>query len=222
MSDTTQTHWHKPHEGEHRLAVSLVVVLVITLQFLLPKDLSLGFQSYICGLEALLLISLIALTPRRIGSHNPPTRNLSIALTSIMTISNISSAVKLIDGLVQGTIKDANMLLLSGGSIWMANIVIFSLWFWELDRGGPGSRAEARKPVPDFLFPQMTAPEFSEKSWHPRFFDYLYISVTNASAFSPTDTAPLSRWAKILMMVQSLTSLITVGLVIARAVNILK
>jgi len=222
MADTPQSHWHKPHEGEHRLAVSLVVVLVITLQFLLPKDLSLGFQSYICGLEALLLISLIALTPRRIGSHNPPTRNLSIALTSIMTISNISSAVKLIDGLVQGTIKDANMLLLSGGSIWMANIVIFSLWFWELDRGGPGSRAEARKPVPDFLFPQMTAPEISEKSWHPRFFDYLYISVTNASAFSPTDTAPLSRWAKILMMVQSLTSLITVGLVIARAVNILK
>jgi len=222
MSDTTQTHWHKPHEGEHRLAVSLVVVLVITLQFLLPRDLSLGFQRYICGLEALLLISLIALTPRRIGKHHAPTRNLSIALTSIMTISNISSAVKLIDGLVQGTIKDANMLLLSGGSIWMANIVIFSLWFWELDRGGPGSRAEARKPVPDFLFPQMTAPEFSEKDWHPRFFDYLYISVTNASAFSPTDTAPLSRWAKILMMVQSLTSLVTVGLVIARAVNILK
>jgi len=222
MSDTTQTHWHKPHEGEHRLAVSLVVVLVITLQFLLPKDLSLGFQRYICGLEALLLISLIALTPRRIGKHHAPTRNLSIALTSIMTISNISSAVKLIDGLVQGTIKDANMLLLSGGSIWMANIVIFSLWFWELDRGGPGSRAEARKPVPDFLFPQMSSPEYREKGWHPTFFDYLYISVTNASAFSPTDTAPLSRWAKILMMVQSLTSLVTVGLVIARAVNILK
>jgi len=222
MADTTRAHWLKPHKGEHRLAVSLVVVLVITLQFLLPKDLSLGFQRYICGLEALLLISLIALTPRRIGKHHAPTRNLSIALTSIMTISNISSAVKLIDGLVQGTIKDANMLLLSGGSIWMANIVIFSLWFWELDRGGPGSRAEARKPVPDFLFPQMSSPEYREKGWHPTFFDYLYISVTNASAFSPTDTAPLSRWAKILMMVQSLTSLVTVGLVIARAVNILK
>jgi len=139
-----------------------------------------------------------------------------------MTISNISSAIKLIDGLVQGTIKDANMLLLSGGSIWMANVVIFSLWFWERDRGGPGARAEARKPVPDFLFPQMSSPEYREKGWHPTFFDYLYISVTNASAFSPTDTAPLSRWAKILMMVQSLTSLVTVGLVIARAVNILK
>ncbi|MCX6447713.1 MAG: hypothetical protein NTV18_01000 [Actinobacteria bacterium] len=173
-------------------------------------------------LEALLLISLVTLTPLRIRSHHAPTRNLSIVLTSVMTISNTASAIKLIDGLVQGSIKDANMLLLSGGSIWMANIVIFSLWFWELDRGGPGARAEARKPVPDFLFPQMSSPEYREKGWHPTFFDYLYISVTNASAFSPTDTAPLSRWAKILMMAQSMTSLITVGLVIARAVNILK
>lgn len=222
MTEAAQAHWHKPHQGEQRISVSLVVVLVIALQFLLPKDLSLGFQRYICVLEAVLLIFLVALSPRRIGKHHPPTRNLSIALTSVMTISNISSAIKLIDGLVQGTIKDANMLLLSGGSIWLANIVIFSLWFWELDRGGPGARAEARKPVPDFLFPQMSSPEYREKGWHPKFFDYLYISVTNASAFSPTDTAPLSRWAKILMMVQSLTSLVTVGLVIARAVNILK
>ena len=104
----------------------------------------------------------------------------------------------------------------------MANIVIFSLWFWELDRGGPGARAEARKSVPDFLFPQMASPEYGEKDWHPKYFDYFYVSVTNASAFSPTDTAPLSRWAKLLMLVQSLTSLVTVGLVIARAVNILK
>lgn len=222
MTEATQAHWHKPHQGEQRLSVSLVVVLVIALQFLLPKDLSLGIQRYICAFEAVLLVFLVALSPNRIGKHHPPTRNLSIALTSVMTISNISSAIKLIDGLVQGTITDANKLLLSGGSIWLANIVIFSLWFWELDRGGPGARAEGRKPVPDFLFPQMSSPEYREKGWHPKFFDYLYISVTNASAFSPTDTAPLSRWAKILMMVQSLTSLVTVGLVIARAVNILK
>jgi uncharacterized membrane protein len=222
MANSSETHWHKPHEGEHRLSVSLSVVLVIALQFLLPKHLSLGIQKYICLLEAALLVLLVTLTPRRIGRHHAPTRNLSIVLTSVMTVSNISSAIKLIDGLVQGSITDANMLLLSGGSIWMANVVIFSLWFWELDRGGPGARAEARKPVPDFLFPQMSSPEYCEKGWHPKFFDYLYISVTNASAFSPTDTAPLSRWAKILMMMQSLTSLVTVGLVIARAVNILK
>lgn len=222
MSTQTPAHWHKPHEGEHRLPVSLVVLVVIGLQFLLPKDLSLGFQRYICALEALLLIALVALTPRRIGSHHKPTRNLSLVLTSVMTISNVASAAKLIESLVSGSIDSANKLLVSGGSIWLANIVIFSLWFWELDRGGPGARAEGRKPIPDFLFPQMSSPEYSEKGWHPKYFDYLYISITNASAFSPTDTAPLSRWAKLLMLIQSMTSLVTVGLVIARAVNILK
>ena len=222
MSTEVKPHWHKPHEGEQRLPVSLVVLLVIALQFSLPKELSVSFQSYICALEAALLLALIALSPRRIGTHHLPTRNLSLALTGVMTISNTISASKLLSALVSGTITDANMLLLSGGSIWMANIVIFSLWFWELDRGGPGARAEARKSVPDFLFPQMASPEFGQRDWHPRYFDYFYVSVTNASAFSPTDTAPLSRWAKILMLVQSLTSLVTVGLVIARAVNILK
>ena len=222
MTDISRAHWHEPHKGENRLSVSLVVVFVIALQFLLPRDLSLGIQHYICALEALLLIGLVALNPSRIGTHHPPTRNLSLVLTSVMTFSNTASAVKLIDGLVHGKIEDANQLLISGGSIWIANIVIFSLWFWELDRGGPGARAEARKPVPDFLFPQMSSPEYSQKGWHPIFFDYLYISLTNASAFSPTDTAPLSRWAKLLMMMQSVTSLVTVGLVIARAVNILK
>jgi uncharacterized membrane protein len=222
MTTTQLAHWHKPHEGEHRLPVSLVVLFVIGLQFSLPDQLSVGFQSYVCALEAILLIALIVFAPRRIGSHHTPTRNLSLVLTSVMTISNTISAFKLIDVLVLGTLKDANLLLLSGGSIWMANIVIFSLWFWELDRGGPGSRAEARKLVPDFLFPQMASPEYGEKDWHPKYFDYFYVSVTNASAFSPTDTAPLSRWAKLLMLVQSLTSLVTVGLVIARAVNILK
>jgi len=222
MTTTQSAHWHKPHEGEQRLPVALVVLLVITLQFSLPNTLSLSIQTYVCALEAVLLLVLIAMSPRRIGSHHVPTRNLNLVLTGIMTISNTSSAFKLIDALISGKITDANMLLLSGGSIWMANIVIFSLWFWELDRGGPGARAEARKSVPDFLFPQMASPEYGEKDWHPKYFDYFYVSVTNASAFSPTDTAPLSRWAKLLMLVQSLTSLVTVGLVIARAVNILK
>jgi uncharacterized membrane protein len=100
-------------------------------------------------------------------------------------------------------------------------MVVFSLWYWEFDRGGPGARAEALDPYPDFLFPQMTNPEFSPMDWSPTYFDYLFTSYTNASAFSPTDVMPLTRWAKMLMMVQSATSLVTVGLVIARAVNIL-
>ena len=95
------------------------------------------------------------------------------------------------------------------------------LWFWEFDRGGPGARAEALVRYPDFLFPQMQDEHMAQVHWHPNFFDYLYMSFTNASAFSPTDVLPLTRWAKMLMLVQSVTSLLTVGLVVARAVNIL-
>jgi len=95
------------------------------------------------------------------------------------------------------------------------------MWFWDLDRGGPGARAEAINQYPDFIFPQMSDPDYAPEHWHPNYFDYLYTSFTNASAFSPTDVLPLTRWAKMLMMVQSLTSLLIVGLVVARAVNIL-
>jgi uncharacterized membrane protein len=139
-----------------------------------------------------------------------------------MTISNIASAIRLVQSLIDGSVNDATKLLWFGGSIWLTNIVVFGLWYWEFDRGGPGARAEAIDPYPDFLFPQMSDPEYAPEHWAPSFFDYLYTSFTNASAFSPTDVLPLTRWAKILMMVQSATSLITVGLVIARAVNILK
>lgn len=220
--NTDSDRWLKPHEGEHRLLVSLGILSVIALQFQLPKDLSLGFQKYICVAELLLLIILLLIAPIRIGTHHEVTRNLSLFLNAVMTISNVASAIKLIEGLVHGSIDNANKLLVSGGSIWLANIVIFSLWYWELDRGGPGARAEAKKPAPDFLFPQMSSPQIGSKNWHPKFSDYLYLSLTNSTAFSPTDTLPLSRWAKLLMAIQSITSLVTVGLVIARAVNILK
>jgi uncharacterized membrane protein len=138
-----------------------------------------------------------------------------------MTILNSISVIKLIDALIYGHIKSAPELLAVGGSIWFCNIVIFSLWYWDLDRGGPGARAEAKKKFPDFLFPQMSDPKYAPEHWTPHFFDYLYTSFTNASAFSPTDAMPLTRWAKALMFLQSLTSLVVVGLVIARAVNIL-
>jgi hypothetical protein len=96
------------------------------------------------------------------------------------------------------------------------------LWYWEFDRGGPFARRDARRPEPDFLFPQMSNPTITHADWEPLFLDYLYVSITNALAFSPTDTMPLSRWAKMLMAVQSAVALITIGLVIARAVNVLK
>lgn len=214
-------HWHRTHSGEHRYPVAVVVLIVIVLQTILPKELSLGFQREISVLEAILLVLLLIVAPRRIHNHQMPMRFLSLGLTAVMTISNTASAVKLIQHLITGSAQNGNSLLLSGATIWLTNIVIFALWFWEFDRGGPGSRAEALVRYPDFLFPQMQDSNMAAVHWHPNFFDYLYISFTNASAFSPTDVLPLTRWAKMLMLVQSVTSLLTVGLVVARAVNIL-
>jgi len=215
-------HWHRPHPGEHRWPVSFVVAIVIVLQYLLPKTLSLKSQPEICILEALLTVLLFAISPGRISKHRKSTWWTGVALTGVMTASNIASAVHLLQKLIDGTIKSPANLLAFGGSIWLTNIVVFSLWYWEFDRGGPGARAEALDPYPDFLFPQMTTEGYAPESWSPAYFDYLYTSFTNASAFSPTDVLPLTRWAKMLMMIQSATSLITVGLVIARAVNILQ
>ena len=214
-------HWHRPHPGEHLWPVSFVVAIVIVLQYLLPKTLSLKSQPEICILEALLTILLFAISPGRISHHRRSTWWTGVALTGVMTASNIASAVHLLQKLIDGTIKSPSNLLAFGGSIWLTNMVVFSLWYWEFDRGGPGARAEAIDPYPDFLFPQMTDPSYAPMHWKPTYFDYLFTSYTNASAFSPTDVMPLTRWAKMLMMIQSATSLITVGLVIARAVNIL-
>jgi uncharacterized membrane protein len=215
-------HWHRTHEGEHRWPVAVVVLSVIGMQFSLDPTLSLPFKTEICITEALLLSIVIAINPRRISAHIPSARLTGLILTSVMTLTNTVSAVKLINAMISGTMNDAKHLLLSAGSIWLTNVVVFALWYWELDRGGPGKRAEARKPFPDFMFPQMSDPGYASPRWSPNFFDYLYTSFTNASAFSPTDVMPLTRWAKMLMLLQSLTALLTVGLVIARAVNILR
>ena len=126
-------------------------------------------------------------------------------------------------GLAEGTEGHvAGPLLANCGAIWLTNVIVFSLWYWEFDRGGPAARANAVVEHQDFLFPQTTAPEMAPADWEPAFTDYFYLSFTNATAFSPTDVMPLSRWAKMAMLVQSAVSLSIGALVIARAVNILK
>jgi uncharacterized membrane protein len=126
-------------------------------------------------------------------------------------------------GLVRGTLGEAaGPLLVSGGAIWLTNVIVFALWYWEFDRGGPVARAKGIKPYPDFQFVQMATPELAAPDWEPAFGDYLYLAFTNATAFSPTDVMPLSRWAKSAMALQSAVSIITGALIIARAVNILK
>jgi hypothetical protein len=99
---------------------------------------------------------------------------------------------------------------------------VFSLWFWELDAGGPSVRGGPEVRAPDFLFPQLATPELHQPTWQPMFLDYLYIGFTNATAFSPTDTMPLTRWAKTLMLIEALASIATIVMVAGRAVNVLK
>jgi hypothetical protein len=126
--------------------------------------------------------------------------------------------------IVQGNMgQTAGSLLITGGAIWLTNVVVFGLWYWDFDRGGPVARAlNTTKRYPDFQFVQMVSPpEMVPPDWEPAFVDYLYLAFTNAAAFSPTDVMPLSRWAKIAMTVQSVISIVTVGLVVSRAINIL-
>jgi uncharacterized membrane protein len=106
--------------------------------------------------------------------------------------------------------------------MWVVNVLLFGLWYWQLDGGGPIARRTCEPADRDFLFPQHTDPALLEHGWRPMFLDYLYVSFTNAAAFSPTDTLPLSRWAKMLMLVQSAISLTLAVMVVARAVNILR
>ncbi len=213
--------WHHEHRGEPRWPVALTVLFVNVLQFGLPNNLNIAFPHVVFGIQAVLLIALVVVNPHHIASEDALPRRISLALVGVMSIANLSSVFKLIFALLNGGVSDAKHLLMVGGSIWITNVVVFALWYWEFDRGGPAARARAKYHIPDFMFPQMSDPDLSAPHWAANFFDYLYISFTNSSAFSPTDVLPLTRWAKALMLVQSLTSLVVVALVIARAVNIL-
>jgi hypothetical protein len=197
--------------------------VAIALQVNLPDKLNFKPTYLLPGLGVLLLIGMIVHSPLRINRISTPIRAASLLLIALMSLDNAWSAERLVVGLARGTLgNQPESLLLSGASIWGTNVIVFALWYWEFDRGGPALRAFRPHPYPDFLFPQMTQPEITDPRWHPLFFDYLYTSFTNATAFSPTDVMPLSRWAKMLMLVQSAVSLITVALVIARAVNIFR
>jgi uncharacterized membrane protein len=215
--------WHRATDGEHRLVVALAVGLAIALQLVLPDRLVIHPPWLLPALEGALLIGLIAANPGRITRTSRTIRSASVALIALISLANAWSSGALIKGLVNGTEgESASTLLARGASIYITNILVFSLWYWEWDRGGPVARARGVRPYPDFLFPQMVQPDLAPPEWEPMYFDYLYTSFTNATAFSPTDVMPLSRWAKMLMLVQSAVSLLTVALVIARAVNILK
>ncbi len=215
--------WLRPTGAEHRLPVVASIVVAIALQIWLSGRYGLHPRWLLPLLELALLGVLTAINPVRLSRRTRLGRYLTIALAGAITLDNVVSAFVLDHGILTGKAgDDAIGLLSSGAAIYLTNIIVFGIWYWELDRGGPFNRADGTDPHPDFLFPQMVSPELAPKHWEPRFLDYLYTSFTNVMAFSPTDTMPLSRWAKVLMALQSAIALSTTALVLARAVNILK
>ena len=199
-----------------------MIAIAILLQiFVLPRELVPGPTWLIPLLEVVLAVALLILAPGHIERHERRHRALALALVAVVSASNIISLGALTDNLLRHHVNNGPHLIGAGVVIWLTNFLIFAIWYWELDRGGPGRRAEGADRRPDFLFPQMADDRIHPDGWRPHFLDYLYVSLTNATAFSPTDTMPLSHMAKMVMGVQSLVSLVTLGLIVSRAVNIL-
>jgi hypothetical protein len=149
-------------------------------------------------------------------------RALSLTTIAVVSAANAASIVLLVHLLVNGARAAAPLLLRAAVHMWVVNVLLFGLWYWQLDGGGPVARPTRTLAELDFLFPQQSEPVLAHSGWRPLFLDYLFVSFTNAAAFSPTDTLPLSRWAKMLMLVQAGISLTLAVMVVARAVNILR
>jgi uncharacterized membrane protein len=213
--------WLRPHP-ESTAPVLCALAVAIALQLAIPPQYTLVPHWPLVVLELLLIVVLVTLNPVRLTRRTRVGRCASLILTSAITLDNTASALLLNSHILSGRVSnDAAILLGSGAAVFLTNIIAFGICYWELDRGGPIVRCQVHQPKPDFMFPQMANPELAPHNWAPKFYDYLYVSVTNVMAFSPTDTMPLARWAKMLMTVQAMVAVSTVALVFARAVNVL-
>jgi hypothetical protein len=239
MSDappaTSYTEPTRPDYAQARTALLAVIFLQIALNTHLSAGAGIFAHWLLPAAEAVLLLVLSSITTLGIrglrrGSlslddymqrHGGAPRVLAFTLIALITIANTVSLVRLVDALLHATKATGVALLDDAANLWITNLICFSLWYWELDRGGPARRGLPNERRPDFLFTNMTAPDFCESDWRPGFVDYLFLAFTNAAAFSPTDTLPLTGRAKAVMMLQAGASLLTIALVASRAVNIL-
>jgi uncharacterized membrane protein len=210
-----------PPASEPFWPAQATILAAIGLQLALPKRLTAGPPWLVPAFEAMLLLGMFMATPRQLEHEHPRRRRAALGLTAFVTAANIYSLGTLSHLLLHGKVSNGRELVVSGVLIWLTNFLIFALWYWEIDRGGPGRRAAGHDGPPDFLYPQMSDDRIEPLAWRPKFIDYLYVSLTNATAFSPTDTMPLSSLAKSTMGIQALVSLVTIGLIVSRAVNIL-
>lgn len=210
-------------KGENRILPSLVVVVLIVLPFVLPGEVFPSAAWLGAPLAVGLLIAVVASDPGRIDRRSGLVRSLSIAMTLVLVLVSGGAAVSLVIELVDGApdLQNASTLLITGGLVWIDVSLTFALLYWELDCGGAAGRLHRGRQHPELAFPEDLNPELAAPGWHPTIVDYLYLSFTNATAFSPTDVMPMRRWAKMLMALQAVISLVLLSLVIANAVNIL-
>jgi len=215
------------------------ILVIAMLQIGLVNDLAVGPRWLAPGLELAILIPLSLATAwtqtraRRastdaqwtnIGRDRRMVRRLAIVLTAICTLMNFGTLARLIDAILTGHAASGKTLLVDAINIWVTNVVIFALWFWSLDRGGPAIRGLISEAKSDFLFTQQQTGVVDREqfqNWSPGFIDYLFLAFTNATAFSPADTFPLTTRAKLLMMAEAAISLCTIAIVASRAVGIL-
>ena len=204
------------------LGPQILVAGAIALDLFLPERLTPGPSWLLPSVEGALLIALVVVSPHRRWRESDARRRVAIGLIALVSCTNFFSLVELCRFLLHGGhTSTGRPLIFAGIQLWLTNVLLFALWYWELDRGGPSQRAANREQRPDFMFPQDADPKIAPPDWMPGLVDYLYVSFTNATAFSPTDTMPLSQSAKLLMTAQALASLLIVLLVVSRAVNIL-
>ncbi len=211
--------------GEPRAPVVIVLLLVIGSFFLMPDHLLPGPKWLMPAILAIFLVALVVSDPGRIDRRSAGVHRIRMGLVVVLVVGTAWATVNLTTDLINGgtDISDsATSLLRAGGLVWLGLIVSFAFLYWELDIGGPGERAHKQRQYSDLAFPQDMNPEIRRPGWRPVFLDYLYLGFTNALAFSPTDVMPLALWAKLAMAIESFTSLLILGLVIARAVNVLQ
>ncbi len=214
-----------PRAGEQRWPMALAVLATGGLRAVLPPQIRTGdarwlFLVVVGGLLLLLIIG----DPGRIDRQSQWLRVLTGTLIGFISLVNAGAAVRLVANIISGAhfTTNANVLLVSGGAVWLTNVIAFGLWYWDLDRGGAASRARGPGGQPAFVFPEMANSQYVEAGWYPRFIDYLHLSFTTATAFSPADVSAIRPWAKLMMMAEEAISLVVALLVVARAVNILK
>jgi hypothetical protein len=198
----------------------LATFVALLLYLALPVQLTIGPGWPLPIAESAVLVALILAT--RGGREARRRRAIAIGLVLIAASANLVALGLLAQYLVEGGTVRGPDLIGGGALIWLTNLLLFAVLYWELDRGGPLRPGSSQVAIaPDFLFPQMTADRYVAPGWSPGFGDYLYVALTNQTAFSPTDTMPLTMRAKVLMGVQGVAGLITTGVIVARAVNVL-